>query len=788
MDFRAVRDQLKPYLSDYAGAHLRRSGNQYICPFCGSGTGQHHTGALSIDSSGQRWTCFACGNRGDIFDLAGQVEGISGAMDQLRYVADLYGVDISGSDRGTAGGHFQGAGAGKPMQQPMIKKRDPAVPVQAADYSVYYDQCRIQLENSKEAQAYLQGRGISMDTARKYGLGYDYNLKTRDAANNTVIWRAIIIPYRQDAYEARNIEDAGKDCRYRKRGNAAMWNVQALGSGEPVFLVEGVFDALSVMQAGGQALSLGSVSNCGKLLSVIRDGGQAVRGPVIIATDNDAAGQGDAVKKLLADLKALGVIALSAAPDCLYSGCKDANAALMQDASYFADNVAVYAENAREAAQRRAQEADDRQADRSADQTAESREAGVIGADPSPLPAEDPAQTVADEQDIKPADSGSDPADGSERQTGDPPGAGALTRPLEKPMGRAAVDMLLNVVQTERFRPIETGIQAIDNCLGGGLFRQTLTLLAAAPGQGKTTLASQIAEHMAKTGHKCLFLNYEMSSEQLLARAIARRVKDSLETAKTGGKVGNLSALDILKGYQWTDAQRMAVLAAAEEYKQDIGDNLIYNPGSGSNDLDMMMQDIRSAEKRIGKVDAVFIDYLQLLGSATQGRQDDSVQSIKKALQVMSSYAIDRDCCIFAITATNRASMIAGETDINSGRDTSNIEYSADVLLGLDYTAIEQGYKPADIRAAKAAYWDNPGGVKEKTDYAQLCQRLTLKVNKSRFSADGRRAYLFFDGNKGRFYPTDPPKRGSAEKPADKGKGGGGWQKLGGGSKTPFDS
>lgn len=66
-----------------------------------------------------------------------------------------------------------------------------------------------------------------------------------------------------------------------------------------------------------------------------------------------------------------------------------------------------------------------------------------------------------------------------------------------------------------------TQYMALDSLLGGGLLASGLYLLAARPGMGKTTLALNIADRVARTD-PVLFVSLEMDDEQLAAKRISR--------------------------------------------------------------------------------------------------------------------------------------------------------------------------------------------------------------------------------------------------------------------------
>ena len=314
--------------------------------------------------------------------------------------------------------------------------------------------------------------------------------------------------------------------------------------------------------------------------------------------------------------------------------------------------------------------------------------------------------------------------------------------------GPGMVDSFLAVCKGEQYRPISTGIKCIDNALCGGLVRQTVVVLGAAPGQGKTALAAQIAENLARAGEDVLFINLEMSREQLLARSLARIIN-------AGGGM-RISTAEILRGYSWTIEAEEAVYTAAAEYKEMVAQHLIYNPGEGNTtDISDILGKIQAEKARIGRPPIVFIDYLQLLTSQNNGRDEEPAQTIKRAMYQLKNYAIQENSIVFLITANNRMSMRDGTSDLFSGRDTSAIEFSADVHLGLEYKAIEDGTDIKMIRGAKSRYYDTPTDPQAKQDFQKYCCEMSLRINKNRHGTEGRKAYLYFDGAAATFRPLD---------------------------------
>lgn len=307
------------------------------------------------------------------------------------------------------------------------------------------------------------------------------------------------------------------------------------------------------------------------------------------------------------------------------------------------------------------------------------------------------------------------------------------------------IDAFLDDILTDRYEPIPTGLKSIDEILQGGLIRQEIVTLTAAPGMGKTTLCQQIAEAMAQNGHKALYYNLEMSKEQMLARSLSRI-----------GAAG-LSALNILQAYKLTPEQLDAVKLAAEKYKRMIGNNLEYNPlymdpdtrkhKECDADLDHILLSMKQAAEQAKKdsrpAPIVFIDYLHLL----RGTEEDAGALLKRAMATFKDYAKDYKTIVFVIAANNRSANKEGRAAMDTARDTSAIEYGGDIMLSLNYKLTDSagGQTAQEVTEKIQEY-------REQQKDLPIDYRLySLRVTKSRFTEANARAILEFDGAHSKF-------------------------------------
>ena len=91
-DFETVKQAVS--IRDYCERHLEPKGKTWVCPKCNSGNGPNGTPALKLYEGEGHVYCHACGNNFDVFDLAGIVNGTDDKLEQLRIVADEYGIEL----------------------------------------------------------------------------------------------------------------------------------------------------------------------------------------------------------------------------------------------------------------------------------------------------------------------------------------------------------------------------------------------------------------------------------------------------------------------------------------------------------------------------------------------------------------------------------------------------------------------------------------------------------------------------------------------------------------------
>ena len=295
-----IKEPDKDYLKSFLTAYVRmitqpdpkKGRNKYICPLCGSGTGKNGSGAFTIADNGKTWTCFSCGEAGDIFTLLDKLEGIHDFKEQLRRAEQIAGLPSSEAYAKApyiTGNKVYTEDTENRVDNERWKK----------DSRAYIKRCAAAAGQTD----YFAKRGFTEKEVRAFGMGYDPNHKGRPG---------IVIPYNNEGqyYVVRYTDNNGARYSFPKSdmaGPEPLFHASALYESKPCFICEGQLNALSILAASSGncgAVALGGTSGKNKLLRELKEKAPACT--LIISMDPDEAGQ-KAAQDLTAGLKELNI-------------------------------------------------------------------------------------------------------------------------------------------------------------------------------------------------------------------------------------------------------------------------------------------------------------------------------------------------------------------------------------------------------------------------------------------------------------------------------------------------
>lgn len=290
VDLQALKDR-NPLAEavEASGVHLRGRGRvlQGRCPFH-----EEREGSFTVYQDTQKFYCFGCGARGDVLDFLCRLNDLKlpEAIERLN----------GGSLVAARTSHRRAATDRPLVRAPEAGPRDATLLTAALRC---YAGC---LRRSPQARGYLVGRGITLETAARVGLGYGGDglqehlaslgfMEGRIAKSGLFLGERdrfagrVVVPEIQHGrvtwLTGRSID--GAEPRFQALpGDKPLLGLGGVRNAPVVVLTEGVFDWLALVQWG--------LPGCATLGCHALDGvapGLARARRVYLAMDNDPAGQ-----------------------------------------------------------------------------------------------------------------------------------------------------------------------------------------------------------------------------------------------------------------------------------------------------------------------------------------------------------------------------------------------------------------------------------------------------------------------------------------------------------------
>lgn len=182
---------------------------------------------------------------------------------------------------------------------------------------------------------------------------------------------------------------------------------------------------------------------------------------------------------------------------------------------------------------------------------------------------------------------------------------------------------------------LPTGLRELDKKIGG-LGRGRVTVLAARPGMGKTSLATVAAENIARLGGVVAIFSLEMPRSQLGMRMACCSAGASVHRGLNG----------------WLHAEERANVLLAKDQLQKL-------PIWIDDTAAITLMQLRSKARRVAakakrKLSLVVVDYLQLMSGETGKKGDTRDRELSIITAGMKRLAKELDCAVLLLSQLNR--------------------------------------------------------------------------------------------------------------------------------------
>ncbi len=239
----------------------------------------------------------------------------------------------------------------------------------------------------------------------------------------------------------------------------------------------------------------------------------------------------------------------------------------------------------------------------------------------------------------------------------------------------------LSSADSDQYKGYTTGFTDLDRSITG-LNKSDLVIIGARPAMGKTSLALNMARNTAMLGKKkVVFFSLEMTKEQLAQRVLATEAR--MESTKM--RTGNITS------DEWARlATATSLLSNCELYFDDTSN--------------MTVPEMKSRIRRLRDVDAVFVDYLQLMKSGQ--RIENRVQEVSEITRNLKLMAKDLNIPVVVLAQLARSTEGRGKShkpQLSDLRESGSIEQDADIVIMLyrkEYYTDDEGEIPEEDKPA----------------------------------------------------------------------------------------
>jgi replicative DNA helicase len=209
-----------------------------------------------------------------------------------------------------------------------------------------------------------------------------------------------------------------------------------------------------------------------------------------------------------------------------------------------------------------------------------------------------------------------------------------------------------------------TGFSGLDE-LTNGLQASDLIILAGRPGMGKTAFALNLASNAAiNYGKKVAFFSLEMDGEQLVQRVLCSRAHVNMNKLRSG----RLSKDDYSRIYA-----HVAPISSSPLFIDDHSDLGIME----------LMSKTRSLKRKMGGLDLVVVDYLQLMKTGKEENRAVAIGAISRGLKILAK---DLRVPVLALAQLSRKAEERGKEhpQLSDLRESGSIEQDADMVWFVD--------------------------------------------------------------------------------------------------------
>lgn len=298
-------------------------------------------------------------------------------------------------------------------------------------------------------------------------------------------------------------------------------------------------------------------------------------------------------------------------------------------------------------------------------------------------------------------------------------------RSLDRNTGRSIVDIITNtnandaLADLSHYEPIKTGLNMLDETIGGGLKKNELILVGGPPGVGKTIASLQIARNIASQPDQVVYyLSYEHSEIHMVHRLLCM---ESIDPADSNSMLKGVTLRHIDQLFSSENLARQRVKGDKSAFMRVLGSNprtlaalraidrygkrlIVTKASSNTTDLETIRRNVESLCRRHRNQVTLIVDYLQKVAVPGQTQGDERVTIVVEGLK---DIAMQYNIPVWAVVAADREGLQADRMRLYHLRGSSALEYEADIaiIMSNKYSILQERLKQNMFEARKTRDW-----------------------------------------------------------------------------------
>jgi replicative DNA helicase len=243
---------------------------------------------------------------------------------------------------------------------------------------------------------------------------------------------------------------------------------------------------------------------------------------------------------------------------------------------------------------------------------------------------------------------------------------------------------------------IPTSLKMLDRSIGGGWRRGSMYIIAARPGQGKSTLAMQAMFKAAELGYKCVYFTVEMLRGQLLQKYPSSRLEINCSLIHSG----------------IMDKEQCDQITAAFNRAASLPFWICDDFGAS---FERMKAALSRQVKRVG-VDLIVVDYIGQIRIDSKPKLSKR-EVIEEVSAWLKAFALQHKCVVLTVAQINRMAESSEEgPELWHLKDSGSLEQDCDMAVLIHRTEEKE--------------------IVDGKDRKLIPQRCRLKIRKNRWGID----------------------------------------------------